>query len=61
MRESQKLFAFRSYPHDLDKFKDLRERSGLTWANYIKYINRLVQSDLNSKITSELNKFKGKK
>lgn len=56
MKEFQTLFAFRSYHRDLDKFKDLRERSGLTWASYIKYVNRLVKEDLNRKVASELSK-----
>lgn len=61
MKESQKLFAFRSYPRDLDKFRDLEERSGLPWTSYLKYVNRLVQSDLNDKVAGELNKLKEEK
>lgn len=56
----QKVFAIRMYPKDLDKLKELRDESGLNWPSFIKYINRLVQADVNSKIASELNKFNRK-
>lgn len=55
--EKQKVFAIRMYPKDLDKLKELRDQSGLTWPSFIKYVNRIVQADINSKIASELNEF----
>lgn len=55
--KKQTIFAIRMYPRDLDKLKELRAESGLNWPSFIKYVNRLVQADVNSKIASELNEF----